>query len=216
MAPCERRRVEQVLWCCLLLTHRLALAKSGTPVRRGSFWSPTREDDDWHTLPGRLCFSCASENYKSHWDVFKRSIRRPSNFTVLCRQPRHAPFLALETCSGPCATIIEDDYIFGVQVDHSYIRGCADSLFLVERKDFIPQAMVASENFCNLLPRQMLFPNDQRQDESVMVCFCANDRCNVYPDQAEPSGSSAVSLYKCGNQVVPFLLAYGLITGFSS
>ncbi|KFD47577.1 hypothetical protein M514_22823 [Trichuris suis] len=100
----------------------------------------------------------------------------------------------------------------GVQVDHSYIRGCADSLFLVERKDFIPQAMVASENFCNLLPRQMLFPNDQRQDESVMVCFCASDRCNVYPDQPEQSDSSAVSLYEYGNIATSFLLVSSLIT----
>ncbi|KFD47579.1 hypothetical protein M514_11543 [Trichuris suis] len=114
-ALCERRRVEQALWyCCLLLTHRLALARSNAaPARRGSFWTPMKDDDDWHTLSGRLCFSCASENYKSHWDIFKRSINRPSNFTVLCRQPRHAPFLALDSCSGPCVTIIEDDYIFG-------------------------------------------------------------------------------------------------------
>ncbi|KRX82214.1 hypothetical protein T06_7743 [Trichinella sp. T6] len=159
----------------------------------------------WPSHHSRLCFSCASENYHGHWQVLSKSLRPPTNFTVLCRQPLHAPFLAVTSCPGPCVTIVEDEYIFGVRVDQSYIRGCAESMFLAGRKDFVPHAMTTAENFCNLLPRQMLLLLDsgQRRDELVTVCFCAYDRCNVYPDQTvvgsgttpSPWSSIGVPLY---------------------
>ncbi|KRY23620.1 hypothetical protein T12_16131 [Trichinella patagoniensis] len=198
----------------------------------------------WPSHHSRLCFSCASENYHGHWQVLSKSLRPPTNFTVLCRQPLHAPFLAVTSCPGPCVTIVEDEYIFAtsrlfqlakskaqqrvqatdacvssfssriqkafrldlrVRVDQSYIRGCAESMFLAGRKDFVPHAMTTAENFCNLLPRQMLLLLDsgQRRDELVTVCFCAYDRCNVYPDQTvvgsgttpSPWSSIGVPLY---------------------
>ncbi|XP_003380802.1 conserved hypothetical protein [Trichinella spiralis] len=67
----------------------------------------------WPSHHSRLCFSCASENYHGHWQVLSKSLRPPTNFTVLCRQPLHAPFLAVTSCPGPCVTIVEDEYIFG-------------------------------------------------------------------------------------------------------
>ncbi|KRZ72668.1 hypothetical protein T10_13403 [Trichinella papuae] len=171
----------------------------------------------------RLCFSCASENYHGHWQVLSKSLRPPTNFTVLCRQPLHAPFLAVTSCPGPCVTIVEDEYIFGVRVDQSYIRGCAESMFLAGRKDFVPHAMTTAENFCNLLPRQMLLLLDsgQRRDELVTVCFCAYDRCNVYPDQTVVASGAQVPTHRTSTPWssidvafhVPLLLAlYNLIS----
>ncbi|KRZ30001.1 hypothetical protein T4B_1964 [Trichinella pseudospiralis] len=283
-------------------------------------------DDDELLWPShqhsRLCFSCASENYLGHWQVLSKSLRPPTNFTVLCRQPLHAPFLAVTSCPGPCVTIVEDEYIFesevdrntrhmmfryntenfrsiqsskqtrlglqrikltdpshafissfcrqetngppkhrptptlvtdstaessdddddddddvqkdvqrnkapkmnisrsGVRVDQSYIRGCAESMFLAGRKDFVPHAMTTAENFCNLLPRQMLLLLDsgQRRDELVTVCFCAYDRCNVYPDQTVVASGVRVPTHRTPSPwssigVVPLLLAlYNLIS----
>ncbi|KRY87427.1 hypothetical protein T4D_16617, partial [Trichinella pseudospiralis] len=217
-------------------------------------------DDDELLWPShqhsRLCFSCASENYLGHWQVLSKSLRPPTNFTVLCRQPLHAPFLAVTSCPGPCVTIVEDEYIFGntkkakrlvqamraflfhllfkklfasicmnisrsgVRVDQSYIRGCAESMFLAGRKDFVPHAMTTAENFCNLLPRQMLLLLDsgQRRDELVTVCFCAYDRCNVYPDQTVVASGVHVPTHRTPSPwssigVVPLLLAlYNLIS----
>ncbi|KRX24816.1 hypothetical protein T07_10081 [Trichinella nelsoni] len=177
-------------------------------IRQFAYAVGNNNDNDellWPSHHSRLCFSCASENYHGHWQVLSKSLRPPTNFTVLCRQPLHAPFLAVTSCPGPCVTIVEDEYIFGVRVDQSYIRGCAESMFLAGRKDFVPHAMTTAENFCNLLPRQMLLLLDsgQRRDELVTVCFCAYDRCNVYPDQTvvgsgttpSPWSSIGVPLY---------------------
>ncbi|VDO97494.1 unnamed protein product [Soboliphyme baturini] len=65
------------------------------------------------------CYSCASENVLKHWQAFKYNYQRPSNFTALCREPiKSSPLVASVICRGPCITIIEEAYIFGIVYRH--------------------------------------------------------------------------------------------------
>ncbi|KRX97498.1 hypothetical protein T4E_11111 [Trichinella pseudospiralis] len=218
-------RITIMLKCFVLIIVPLNNTFENRDISNFAYAAVVNNNDDDELLwpshqHSRLCFSCASENYLGHWQVLSKSLRPPTNFTVLCRQPLHAPFLAVTSCPGPCVTIVEDEYIFGVRVDQSYIRGCAESMFLAGRKDFVPHAMTTAENFCNLLPRQMLLLLDsgQRRDELVTVCFCAYDRCNVYPDQTVVASGVRVPTHRTPSPwssigVVPLLLAlYNLIS----
>ncbi|VDP17792.1 unnamed protein product [Soboliphyme baturini] len=84
----------------------------------------------------------------------------------------------------------------GIKVDNSFIRGCADSLFITERKGFIPEVMTRTVNLCRTLPRNRLF-SEERGNELVSLCICAFDRCNVHPDKLFPSTSASCRCRRC-------------------